>query len=133
MKIPKFRIWNGKYMDYRPTLSVGGPTIDVNNEFEKIRNIDEIWMECIGLSDRRGKDIYDGDILTSDIYPFQSEGEYNYFGVVEWVDESASFYITKRRATKTIRGTSDGMSEPIEGIHRFEVVGNIYENAVLLM
>ena len=85
-----------------------------------------------GLQDRNGKEIYEGDILTSESYPFQDEGKYNYHGIIEWIDEEASFYMTKRLANKEKRGMSDGISQPIESIEEFEVIGNINENPELL-
>ncbi|MNR93669.1 YopX protein [compost metagenome] len=85
-----------------------------------------------GLQDRNGKEIYEGDILTALKYPFQDDGKYNYHGVIEWVDEEASFYMTKRLANKDKRGTLDWISQPIEEIEEFEVIGNIYEHPHLL-
>lgn len=85
-----------------------------------------------GLTDRNGKEIYEGDILTSEHYPFQDEGKYNYHGVIEWIDEEASFYMTKRLANKEKRGISDGISQPIESIEEFEVIGNCWDNPDLL-
>lgn len=89
-------------------------------------------MQFTGLQDSKGKDIYEGDVLTCEDYPFQDEGKYNYHGVIEWIDEEASFYMTKRLANKEKRGMSDGISQPIESIEEFEVIGNIYEHSHLL-
>lgn len=91
-----------------------------------------IFMQYTGLQDRKGQDIYEGDILTSEQYPFQDEGKYNYHGVIEWIEEEASFYMTKRLANKEKRGMSDGISQPIEEIEEFEIIGNIYEHPHLL-
>ncbi|MCA4756309.1 YopX family protein [Mycolicibacterium fortuitum] len=100
--------------------------------YHRLRMSDFVIMWGIGLPDRNGKEIYDGDILTSEHYPFQDEGKYNYHGVIEWIDEEASFYMTKRLANKEKRGISDGISQPIESIEEFEVIGNIYDNPDLL-
>lgn len=89
-------------------------------------------MQYTGLKDKNGREIYEGDILTSVEYPFQDEGKYNYHGVIEWIDEEASFYMTKRLANPEKRGMSNGISQPIESIEEFEVIGNIYENPELL-
>lgn len=89
-------------------------------------------LQFTGLHDKNGVEIYEGDILTSWIYPFQDHGDYNYHGVVEWIDELASFYMTKRVANKHIGGISDGISEPIENIDSFEVIGNTYQHPHLL-
>lgn len=88
--------------------------------------------ECIGLKDKNGVEIYEGDILTSNQYPFQVDDEYNYHGIIEWVDELAAFYLTKRLVNSDRVGISDGLSEQIENIELFEVIGNIYSNPELL-
>jgi uncharacterized phage protein (TIGR01671 family) len=89
-------------------------------------------MQYTGLKDKSWKEIYEGDILTSTEYPFQDGGEYNYHGVIEWIDEEASFYMTKRLANLEKRGMSNGISQPIENIEEFEIIGNIYENPELI-
>lgn len=96
------------------------------------------WKQCLevmqytGLKDKNGVEIYEGDILTSPYYPFQDDGKYNYHGVIEWDQDSASFYMTKRLVNRDKNGISDGISEPIEDIEDFEVIGNIYENPEIL-
>lgn len=90
-------------------------------------------MQYTGMKDKNGTEIYEGDILTAENYPFQDDGQYNYHGVIEWIDEYGSYYMTKRLANKNKRGISDGISESIEeGLEEFEVIGNIYGNPDLL-
>lgn len=102
--------------------------------FEKhLETENPVYMWETGLKDKNKKEIYEGDILTSEHYPFQDEGKYNYHGVIEWIDECAAFYMTKRLANNEKRGISDGIAEPIEeGLEEFEIIGNIYENQELL-
>lgn len=100
--------------------------------YHRLRMSDFEIMWYTGLQGRNGKEIYAGDILTAPHYPFQDDGKYNYHGVIEWVDEEASFYMTKRLANKDKRGTLDWISQPIEEIEEFEVIGNIYEHPHLL-
>lgn len=125
MREIKFRYFNKlkeKMEDFR-----GMPMLI--EELESISEREDMpVMQYTGLKDKNGVEIYEGDILTSRQYPFQDDGEYNYHGVVEWIDYLASFYITKRLVNKDKRGISDGISEQIENINKFEVIGNIYEN-----
>ena len=115
-----------------------GACIDTNGDFLNTEApfVNEVDPETVGqhtgLKDKNGKEIYEGDILTSPEYPYQDDGKYNYHGVIEWIDEEASFYMTKRLANPEKRGTLNGISQPIESIEEFEVIGNIYENPELL-
>lgn len=122
----KFRAWDSetKEMSY-DFLSRNWLKVCIESPYVEI-------MQYTGLKDRNGKEIYEGDILTSEHYPFQDEGKYNYHGVIEWIDEEASFYMTKRLANKEKRGISDGISQPIESIEEFEVIGNCWDNPDLL-
>ncbi|OMD66024.1 hypothetical protein BSK62_13230 [Paenibacillus odorifer] len=102
------------------------------NPFEEYRKGNIVLMQYTGLKDKNGREIYEGDILTSPEYPYQDDGKYNYHGVIEWIEEEASFYMTKRLANSEKRGMSNGISQPIESIEEFEVIGNIYENPELI-
>jgi uncharacterized phage protein (TIGR01671 family) len=87
-----------------------------------------------GLRDKNGKEIYEGDILTSESYPFQDDGKYNYHGIVEWSDGYAAYFLTKHLANGDKRGISHGISETLMDydMTTFEVIGNIYEHPELL-
>src|SRR5690606_5948350 len=41
--------------------------------------------QFIGLLDKNGNRVFEGDIFTADEYPFVDEGKPNYYGVVEWI------------------------------------------------
>ena len=84
-----------------------------------------------GLHDKNGKDIYEGDILRSDEYPFNCDGVDNYFAEIVWADNVCGFYrITLKNPNSTVRGISHGCWEQLdkEDIKSFEVIGNIYDN-----
>ena len=88
-----------------------------------------------GLTDKNGNEIYEGDILRGDKYPFNCDGVDNYFAEIVWSDDVCGFYrITIKNPNSTVRGTSHGNWEQldIDDIKSFEVIGNIHDNPELL-
>ena len=86
-----------------------------------------------GFLDKNGKEVYEGDVLRSDIYPFSctEDNKYdNYYGAIGWNEEDASFYIVAIKNPKSsVRGISDGICDSISQkmMQDFEVLGNIHE------
>lgn len=88
-----------------------------------------------GLFDKNGKEIYEGDILRGDDYPFYDaeKDSYNYYAIVEWDEEAAQFYAYIHLAKDAeVRGISQGIGEDMENLREMEVIGNIHDNSELL-
>ena len=105
-----------------PRTMVGGYEVDP-----------ETVCQFTGLHDKNGKEIYEGDVLRSDEYPYSNlryEECDNYFAVLYYCNNAASFLIQKIKNPKSsIGGLSDDFPDYItqREISDFEVIGNIHE------
>ena len=86
-----------------------------------------------GFLDKNGKEIYVGDVLRSDEYPYSCIGDKerdNYYAVVYYCEEGACFgTVTVKNPNSSVAGISDGILDDVERekMKNFEVVGNIHE------
>lgn len=138
MRRIKLRYWNAIHQEFIQDCDVyhcpNGEILvgDLDNP-PVIRTGDSVIpSQFTGLKDKCGAEIFEGDILTSEDYPYQDDDGYNYHGVIEYADEIAAFVIVKRIVNNTRRGISDGMADLMEDVERFEIIGNIYEHPHLL-
>lgn len=145
MREIKFRAWDKKYNEMiYPNYAEGNKgfqIIDKCPDFIELRitpsgkiyedhgignwvwRDDVILMQYIGLKDRNGKEIYEGDIIKSDpilIYPSEFIGISS--NEVVYNEKTASFCVM-----------IDNSLFPISIITRdIEIIGNIYKNPELL-
>ena len=88
-----------------------------------------------GLYDKNGREIYEGDILTADEYPFMGDGKMNYVAVVEWFDYDACWYASLQlHVDSKARGISVccPVSFDEDAAKIYEVIGNIHDNPELI-
>ena len=87
-------------------------------------------MQATGLQDYKGKNVYDGDIIVSESYPFYNEGNHNYVAEVGW--EFGSWYYGMCRISHRVRGASCGSQlYELWDANGIVVLGNIYETPEL--
>ena len=86
-----------------------------------------------GFLDKNGNEIYEGDVLRSDEYPYSCIGDKerdNYYAVVYYCEEGSCFGIViVKNPNSSVAGISDGILDDVERekMKNFEVVGNIHE------
>ena len=106
-----------------------------NSDYTRVEIVDPNTVcQFTGLLDKNGKEIYEGDVLRSDTYPFSltERNEYdNYYGAIGWSDKEALFYIVAIKNNKSsVMGISDGITDSISQkmMKDFEVIGNVHDD-----
>lgn len=98
-----FNVWDSKISDDVPGLLIN-PTSG-------------ILMQYIGIKDKNGKDIYDGDKLQTVL----DDGTRLSTFIVEWIEDYARFMIIREHDNEKY-----GMNQSVS--KNKEIIGNIHEN-----
>lgn len=133
----KFRAWHktweemGKVKRIRfddegniTTVLVKGQAFGSNVHLEEIE-----LMQSTGLKDKNGKEIFEGDIITTNAYGcIVSFGEYTYFEDEDTQTTEVGFYLSFLNVTPATYA-------PFEKFYwdNCEVIGNIHENELDLI
>ena len=97
------------------SLEIDENTMALNNDGLRFKDDFEL-MQYTGLKDKNGKEVYEGDILKSDLDEVMID-------TVEWDADGVSFHL---------KNVSTGFSQLRIEDWEWEVIGNIYENPELL-
>lgn len=93
---------------------------------------DIVLMQYTGLKDKNGKEIYDGDVVELDSYPFYSDGLRNYLGEVYWCDRDHMWAVGLHVVSDRVSGRATGRALHEDDGEGWAVIGNIHENPELL-
>lgn len=119
MRIPKYQAWHKtlRKMDEVTDLCPWRGLVYVATEQLSWTFAEIELREVTGLKDKRGKDIFEGDILKTERGLFE----------VFWREDFAGFYIRKSDDSGWI-----DLISMTGNVTWCEIIGNIYENSELL-
>lgn len=117
----KFRAWfQGKMIDLQ-IITPLALADDIPGLFIPFKD-DCILMQYTGRKDKHGKEIYEGDVITCEIYEREDYDDYYSKKPIEvhWSDNATGFWPLNKG------------SQWRSGCENIEVIGNIYENPELI-
>lgn len=136
--IPKFRAWHNELCRMMSisdmwfnvdSLGEIGLNDAVMNDYITVSPNEINLMQSTGLKDKNGKEIFEGDIITTNAYGcIVCFGEYTYFEDEDTQTTAIGFYLS-------FLNVSPATYAPFEKIYsdNCEVIGNIHENELDLI
>lgn len=103
------------------------------SDYTNVEIVDENTVcQFTGFLDKNGKEIYEGDVLRSDEYPYSygDKERDNYYAVVYYCEEGACFgTVTVKNPNSSVAGISDSILDDVERekMKSFEVIGNVHD------
>jgi uncharacterized phage protein (TIGR01671 family) len=134
MKEKKFRVWDEKRknMVYFGFSDVDGGTTSTDGDWSKFIELNHNPVtEYIGLKDKNGKEIYEGDGVKGNY------AEALHFGTIEWWKEYLCWGFKRYKWMNKYGEMTKGKEIGGGGLNLYllknlEIIGNIHENPELL-
>ena len=128
----KFRVWDTynkemldvQELDYADSYN-GQPMIITTMYNDYFDTEEMILMQYTGLHDKNGKEIYEGDIVSKEVFDDTKPNYINKsYAKVVYIEELAGFYLVNK-SNKILWEVADDK-------YNIEVVSTIYDNSELL-